>query len=157
MDVGSVLFFGTLKELHVIVRSLIILDGRIPLRTLLVVCSPYSRQVKESNLFCLLWRGFFMGEKRRTFDIGFKKKVVDLYLKGRLGCKAVEKEFGINHTTVLRWVRHYEAVGLKDLEEKRGKSEESNKEKLVSHSESSETKIKRLEAENEMLKKLLQM
>lgn len=102
MDVGSVLFFGTLKELHVIVRSLIILDGRIPLRTLLVVCSPYSRQVKESNLFCLLWRGFFMGEKRRTFDIGFKKKVVDLYLEGRLGCKAVEKEFGINHTTVLR-------------------------------------------------------
>ncbi|MFP3669427.1 helix-turn-helix domain-containing protein [Priestia sp. SIMBA_032] len=98
-----------------------------------------------------------MGEKRRTFDIGFKKKVVDLYLKGRLGCKAVEKEFGINHTTVLRSVRHYEAVGLKDLEEKRGKSEESNKEKLVSHSESSETKIKRLEAENEMLKKLLQM
>ncbi|MEC1072112.1 helix-turn-helix domain-containing protein [Priestia megaterium] len=98
-----------------------------------------------------------MGKTKRTFDIGFKKKVVDLYLEGRLGCKAVGKEFGINHTTVLRWVRHYEAEGLKGLEEKRGKSREPNKEKYVSHSESSETKIKRLEAENEMLKKLLQM
>lgn len=98
-----------------------------------------------------------MGKKKRTFDIGFKKKVVDLYLEGRLGRKAVGKEFGINHTTVLRWVRHYEAEGLKGLEEKRGKSKEPNKEKSVSHLENSETKIKRLEAENEMLKKLLQM
>jgi hypothetical protein len=31
-----------------------------------MVCSPYSRQVKESNLFCLLWRGFFYGEKEEN-------------------------------------------------------------------------------------------
>jgi len=31
-----------------------------------MVCSPYSRQVKKSNLFCLLWRGFFYAEQEEN-------------------------------------------------------------------------------------------
>ncbi|MGI8372359.1 hypothetical protein [Priestia megaterium] len=35
-----------------------------------------------------------MEKKRRTFDIGFEKKVVDLYLEGRLVWKANEMSIG---------------------------------------------------------------
>lgn len=31
-----------------------------------MVCSPYSRQVKESNLFYLLWGGFFYAEQEEN-------------------------------------------------------------------------------------------
>lgn len=33
---------------------------------IVMVCSPYSRQVKESNLFCLLWGRFFYVEQEEN-------------------------------------------------------------------------------------------
>ncbi|PFX44997.1 hypothetical protein COL32_11055 [Bacillus pseudomycoides] len=50
-----------------------------------------------------------MGKIRITYDIEFKKKAVDLYLKEGMGYKTVAKELGIDHSVVRRWVKHFEA------------------------------------------------
>lgn len=98
-----------------------------------------------------------MGEMRRTYDEKFKKKAVDLYLKKGLGYKSVAREMGINDSLVRRWVKHFEAEGVKGLGEKRGKAKGPGMGRSRTRPEDPEAKIKRLEAENEMLKKLLQM
>ncbi|WP_233414705.1 transposase [Thermaerobacillus caldiproteolyticus] len=56
---------------------------------------------------------------------------------------------------VRRWVKRYEQEGMKGLEEKRGKAKGPGKGRPRTCPEDPETKIKRLEAEVEMLKKLL--
>lgn len=38
-----------------------------------------------------------MGKIRKTYDVKFKKKAVDLYLKEGMGYKTVAKELGIDH------------------------------------------------------------
>lgn len=96
-----------------------------------------------------------MGKIRKTYDAKFKKKAVDLYLKEGLGYETVAKELGISHSMVRRWVKRYEQDGIQGLEEKRGKAKGPNKGRPRTRPEDPETKIKRLEAEVEMLKKLL--
>lgn len=98
-----------------------------------------------------------MGKMRKTYDEKFKKKTVDFYLKKGWGYKSVAQEMGIDESLVRRWVKHYEAEGLKGLEEKRGKAKGPGKGRPRTRPEDPELKIKRLEAENELLKKLLQM
>jgi len=98
-----------------------------------------------------------MGKIRRTFDAVFKKKAVDLYLKDGMGYKTVAKELGIDHSVVRRWVEHFEAEGMTGLEEKRGKAKGPGIGRPRTKPEDPEAKIKRLEAENALLKKLLQM
>lgn len=101
--------------------------------------------------------GFFMGKNRVTYDVAFKKKAVDLYFKEGMGYKTVAKELGIDYTVVRRWVKHFEAEGIKGLEEKRGKAKGPGIGRPRTRPENPQEKIKRLEAENEMLKKLLKM
>ncbi|OOE04283.1 transposase [Anoxybacillus kestanbolensis] len=96
-----------------------------------------------------------MGKIRKTYDVTFKKKAVDLYLKEGMGSKTVAKELGISDSMVRRWVKRYEQEGIKGLEEKRGKAKGPGKGRPRTRPEDPETKIKRLEAEVEMLKKLL--
>ncbi|MBA2870902.1 transposase [Anoxybacillus calidus] len=98
-----------------------------------------------------------MGKIRKTYDVKFKKKAVDLYLKEGMGYKTVAKELGIDHSMVRRWVKHYEQEGIQGLEEKRGKAKGPGKGRPRTRPGDPETKIKRLEAEVEMLKKLLKM
>lgn len=98
-----------------------------------------------------------MGKIRQTYDVAFKKKVVDLYLKDGMGYDMVAKEVGISSSVVRRWVKHFEAEGIKGLEEKRGNAKGPGKGRPRTLPEDPEAKIKRLEAENEMLKKLLKM
>jgi transposase len=98
-----------------------------------------------------------MGKIRKTYDAKFKKKAVDLYLEEGMGYKTVAKELGIDESMVRRWVKRYEQEGIQGLEEKRGKAKGPNKGRPRTRLEDPETKIKRLEAEVEMLKKLLKM
>ncbi|MFA4132614.1 MULTISPECIES: transposase [unclassified Brevibacillus] len=98
-----------------------------------------------------------MGKIRRTFDAAFKKKAVDLYLRDGMGYKTVAKELGIETSVVRRWVAHYQTEGMTGLEEKRGKAKGPSIGIPRTNPEDPETKIKRLEAENALLKKLLQM
>lgn len=59
-----------------------------------------------------------MGKIRKTYDVKFKKKAVDLYLKEGMGYKTVAKELGIDHSMVRRWVKYYEQEGIQSLEGK---------------------------------------
>jgi transposase len=74
-----------------------------------------------------------------------------------MGCETVAKILGIHHSVVLRWVQHVEVEEIKGLEEKRGKAKGPGKGRPRTRPEDPEARIKRLEAENEMLKKLLTM
>ncbi|EPC8411312.1 transposase [Bacillus thuringiensis] len=98
-----------------------------------------------------------MSQIRGTYDVEFKKKVVDLYLKEGMSYKTVAKELGIHYSVVSRWVKHFEAEGIKGLEEKRGKAKGPGLGRPRTKPENQEAKIKQLEAENEMLKKLFGM
>lgn len=98
-----------------------------------------------------------MGKLRKTYDIEFKKKAIDLYFKDGMGINTVAEQLGIHHSMVARWVKHYQAEGFKGLEEKRGKAKGAGKGRPRTRLEEPAEKIKRLEAENEMLKKLLKM
>ena len=91
----------------------------------------------------------------KTYDIQFKKKAVDMYLKEGMGYKTVGRELEITPQMVRRWVQHFEAEGIKGLEEKRGRAKGPGLGRPRTRPEDPEEKIKRLEAENEMLKKLL--
>ncbi|HDR7872124.1 TPA: helix-turn-helix domain-containing protein [Bacillus wiedmannii] len=82
---------------------------------------------------------------------------MDLYLKEGMSYKTIAKELGIHHSVVSRWVKYFEAEGIKGLEEKRGKAKGPGLGRPRLRPEDSEAKIRRLEAENEMLKKLLGM
>lgn len=98
-----------------------------------------------------------MGEMRKTYDLEFKKKTVDLYLKKGIGYKEAARIMEISDSLVRRWVKHFKAEGLKGLEEKRGKAKGPGMGRPRTRPEDPEVKLKRLEAENELLKKLLQM
>lgn len=98
-----------------------------------------------------------MGKMKKTYDLAFKKKTVDLYLTGDMGYKTVAKKMGIDHSIVRRWVKHYEAEGMKGLEEKRGTAKGPGIGRPKTRPEDPEEKIQRLEAEVEILKKLLKM
>ncbi|WP_368653706.1 transposase [Ornithinibacillus sp. 4-3] len=96
-----------------------------------------------------------MGKKRKTYHIDFKKKVVNLYLKDGMGYNTIAREMKIDKNQVRRWVNHFKAEGTKGLEEKRGKARGAGQGRPRALPESPEEKIKYLEAEVEMLKKLL--
>ena len=98
-----------------------------------------------------------MEKKRKTYEIDFKKKVVDLHLEEGMGYNLIAKELGIDKNQVRRWVNHFNNEGMMGLEEKRGKSKGIGMGRPRTLSEDPETKIKLLQAENEMLKRLLEM
>lgn len=54
-------------------------------------------------------------------------------------------------------MKHFEAEGIKGLEEKRGKANKPSLGRPRTQSEDPKAKFKRLEAENEMVKMLLKM
>ncbi|PGC18004.1 hypothetical protein COM11_28310 [Bacillus pseudomycoides] len=58
----------------------------------------------------------------------------------------------MHHSVVSRWVKQFEAEGIKGLEEKRGKAKGTALGRPITKPEDSESKIIRLEAKNEMLK-----
>lgn len=53
-------------------------------------------------------------------DESFKLEIVQRYLTGALGHKALAKEYGVAHSTVSTWVKRYRAHGLQGLRKKCG-------------------------------------
>ncbi|MGZ9870377.1 transposase [Priestia endophytica] len=96
-----------------------------------------------------------MGKTNRTYDLKTKRKAVDLYLKEEMEYKTIAKKLEIDVAIIYRWVKHFQAEGLKGLEEKRGKAKGVGKGRPTTQLETTETKLKRLEAENALLKKFL--
>ncbi|MBE2911493.1 transposase [Anoxybacillus flavithermus] len=70
-----------------------------------------------------------MGKIRKTYDVKFKKKAVDLYLKEGMGYKTVAKELGIDHSMVRRWVKYYEQEGIQSLEGKQRQMDQAKEDR----------------------------
>ncbi|MGD6874286.1 transposase [Sutcliffiella horikoshii] len=96
-----------------------------------------------------------MEKKAETYDITFKKKAVDLYYQKK-NYAAVSRELNTHRKNIQRWVKQYSKDGIAGLRENRGRKSGSGSASL-SKIEDPQMKIKRLEAENELLKKLLRM
>lgn len=89
-----------------------------------------------------------MGEIRRTFSIDFKMKAIELYLHRGIGSELIGKELGFACSFIDRWIQIYKNEGILHLQEKRGRSRQTNE-------INQDARIQRLEAENAYLKKLL--
>ncbi|MFQ6568262.1 transposase [Bacillus sp. AF53] len=89
-----------------------------------------------------------MGKIRRTFSIDFKMKAIELYSHRGIGSKLIGKELGVTYSVIDRWIKKYENEGILGLQEKRGRSKQTNE-------VSQDARIQQLEAENAYLKKLL--
>ncbi|MBG0969463.1 helix-turn-helix domain-containing protein [Bacillus sp. SRB3LM] len=89
-----------------------------------------------------------MGKIRRTFSIDFKMKAIELYSHRGIGSKLIGKELGVTYSVIDRWIKKYENEGILGLQEKRGRSKQTNE-------VSQDARIQRLEVENAYLKKLL--
>ncbi|WP_316099328.1 helix-turn-helix domain-containing protein [Bacillus siamensis] len=55
--------------------------------------------------------GIFIGKTRKTYDIHFKKKVVDLQLNDGMGYQTIAREMNIDKYQVRRWVNHFQTEG----------------------------------------------
>ena len=82
-----------------------------------------------------------MERKIKTYTAEFKYKVVKMYLEGTDGYKTVGAKMGIHGSLVSRW----------------GKSFRSKANLIQNEPRNQEEKIRRLEAENAYLKKLLEV
>lgn len=96
-----------------------------------------------------------MGKIRKTYTLDFKLKAINLYFNEGMGAKSIGHELGIAYAIVERWVNHYKREGIDGLKEKRGKSKDLHTGRPRKNPLSDAEKIKKLEAENEYLKKLL--
>ncbi|WP_233403500.1 helix-turn-helix domain-containing protein [Bacillus halotolerans] len=74
-----------------------------------------------------------------------------------MGYQTIAREMDIDKNQVRRWVNHFQEDGIKGLEEKRGKAKGTGIGRPIIRPEDPESKMKRLEAENKMLKKFLDM
>jgi transposase len=96
-----------------------------------------------------------MGKIRKTYSKEFKLNVIDKYVNNHMGSTSIAKELGISQSIVQRWISHYKKEGFQGLDEKRGKTDNPLKGRPKKIHEDDTEKIKRLEAENAYLKKLL--
>ncbi|BDG34648.1 helix-turn-helix domain-containing protein [Saccharococcus caldoxylosilyticus] len=96
-----------------------------------------------------------MEKKRKTYSAEFKMDIVHKYLHEGWSQSELLKHFRIHNSMLQRWVNQYQREGIEGLKEKRGKTIGTNKGRLRKNPSSPEEKMKRLEAENAYLKKLL--
>lgn len=90
--------------------------------------------------------------KKQTYSVELKLQAVELYISGELGgYRPVAEQFNVHATQVMRWVKAYKEEGIDGLKEKRSALAGR---KLQNPSD--QEKIRRLEAEVEYLKKLLE-
>ena len=94
-----------------------------------------------------------MKKKAETYDLSFKKKAVGYLVKKRI--MQLFPELNVHRKNIQRWVKQFSEDGVVGLRETRGRKSKSS---TISRTvENTQQKIKRLEAENELLKKLLKM
>lgn len=96
-----------------------------------------------------------MVKKYKTYSAEFKKEIVHMYLHEGWSQRELLKHFRIHNSMLQRWVNQYQREGMEGLLEKRGKSKGSKRGRPRKNPLSLEEKMKRLEAENAYLKKLL--
>jgi transposase len=94
------------------------------------------------------------GQRFQFFDPEFKRRAVEMYLSGmsKLG---VTRELGLpNDSYVRRWIKAYEYRGWEGLSDHRGRGRQGAINLGKTRSQKPELKIKWIEAEIDMLKKI---
>ena len=91
------------------------------------------------------------GQQFKRYDLGFKIKLVTLYLEGRGGLRTLAKEYGLDHTQIRDWVKKYKDG---ELTEEKGDLRGKIQFRKTTFS-GSEEKMQYLLLENEYLKKKL--
>ncbi|MCP1126251.1 helix-turn-helix domain containing protein [Bacillus sp. 3103sda1] len=79
-------------------------------------------------------------------------KAIEIYLHRGMGSKLIGRELGVTYSVIDRWIKNYNSEGILGLQEKRGRSRQTNQ-NLIRISQ--DDRIEQLEAENAYLKKLL--
>lgn len=92
------------------------------------------------------------GQKFRVFSLEYKQQAVKMYLSG-MSKKAITRELGLcSNSYIRRWVKTYQESGWSGLESRRGQGGAVTLGKMSSRNP--ELKIKWLEAEVSLLKKI---
>lgn len=96
---------------------------------------------------------------RKTYSKEFKLKAVKLRVEQGYSTTAVIEALGLSSSSMFkRWVGNYRRYGEVGLEERRGKMSTGRPRKRpLTLPEEVEKRIRRLEMENEVLKKLLEL
>ncbi|MGX1459943.1 transposase [Bacillus thuringiensis] len=92
-----------------------------------------------------------MWKIRSTFSIDFNMKAIEMYLHRGTGSKLIGRELEVTYSVIDRWIKNHNNERFLGLQEKRGKSRKTRQTNGINQ----EDRIKRLEAENIYLKKLL--
>ncbi|WP_440602795.1 helix-turn-helix domain-containing protein [Bacillus sp. GB_SG_008] len=79
-------------------------------------------------------------------------KAIEMYLHRGMGSKLIGRELGVTYSVIDRWIKNYNSKGILGLQEKRGRSGQTNQNSIKT---SQDDRIEQLEAENAYLKKLL--
>lgn len=97
-------------------------------------------------------------DHRNTYSKEFKLQAVKLKIEQGYSCPAITQEKGISSSMIKRWVKDYQAMGEAGLDERRGKTSTGRPSARPMTKEEELTKrIRRLEMENDVLKKLLEL
>lgn len=96
---------------------------------------------------------------RRTYSKDFKLKAVKMKLEQGYSNKMVLEDLGLPSASMFKyWVSNYRKYGEAGLEDHRGKKSAGRPRKRpLTVPEEMQKRIRRLEMENEILKKLLQL
>lgn len=100
-----------------------------------------------------------MSKKNNTYSVDFKINTIERYNSGdEGGVKALSKKLGFrSHNMLTRWLKSYNEFGIAGLEDKRGKTPAPMRGRPKKYYDSPEEEILKLRAENEYLKKLLEI
>lgn len=91
---------------------------------------------------------------RKTYSKEFKLQIVKLKLEGGYSKYRIVREFGITRAMVERWVKRYQSEGEDGLESRRGRPKKRTFDRPRTQVEQLEARVRYLEMENAILKKL---
>jgi transposase len=103
-----------------------------------------------------------MGKKSKNYTLEFKLEAIEMYLSGEHGgMNLVSKKLNLPSTSMLpNWIKKYQKFGKDGLVDTRGKSKQNdtpNIGKSKSKHSSLEEEVLYLRAQNDLLKKLLEL
>lgn len=97
-------------------------------------------------------------EHRKTYSKEFKLQAVKMKVDQGCSYAAIVQETGIARSMIKRWVKSYQAIGEAGLEERRGHMSAGRpRVRPITKEDELAKRIRRLEMENEVLKKLLEL
>lgn len=94
---------------------------------------------------------------RKTYSAEYKLLAVKRYIEDGMSYRRVAEEFQIHEQMIMRWCKKYRELGVNGLEEQRGSYKGPSKGRPRTKELSKDDEILKLKAENEYLKKLLNL